>query len=144
MTTLPSEYAIQLAIRSWLSAHRIDTVHVPNGMAVAGNSRQRSAHIAKMKRAGMLSGFPDLILFPRHLPGSIAFFEVKAEGGRTTPAQEACIVWLESLSHKVAVVRSIEDARCALEAWGWLPSDPDVAIIGDVTARVLSNLERAA
>lgn len=119
MTTLPSEYAIQLAIRSWLSAHRIDTVHVPNGMAVAGNSRQRSAHIAKMKRAGMLSGFPDLILFPRHLPGSIAFFEVKAEGGRTTPAQDACIDWLAGLGHKVAVIRSVDDMAEALREWGW-------------------------
>jgi hypothetical protein len=116
-----SESAIQTQIRSYLDALSIDAVHVPNGSVLAGDGRARAIQSNALKKAGVLPGFADLILFDRRVR-RVGFLEVKAAKGRVSPAQEqfgklATGVW----GLPYAVVRSVEDTQSVLNEWGWRP-----------------------
>jgi hypothetical protein len=71
-----SEAAIQSQVRSYLAALAIDSVHFANGAVLAGDKVARAKQIAKLKKAGMVTGAADLILFDRRVR-RVAFFEVK-------------------------------------------------------------------
>lgn len=71
----------------------------------------------KKKAAGQVTGFPDLLILPFSSVGAF-FLEVKAEGGRLSEAQKEVHAALRVLGYRVAVVRSIEDAREALVEFG--------------------------
>lgn len=114
-----SEAAIQLQVRNYLAALGIDAVHVPNGTVLAGDKAARARQSNALKRAGVLPGFADLILFDRRVR-RVGFMEVKAKKGSISPAQErfadlATNVWCLPY----AVVRSADDAKSALNEWGW-------------------------
>mgnify|MGYP003442690372 CR=1 FL=1 len=70
---------------------------------------------AKRKGMGQVSGFPDILALTEAGP---LFFEVKAEGSYASPAQKAMHGQLAALGYSVAVVRSVEDVREVLAAWG--------------------------
>lgn len=86
--------------------------HSPNESDMAGADR------ARMKAAAMGTkrGWPDLQVCLRY--GTALYFEVKSEGGRVTPDQEAIGAALEELGNHWAVVRSVEDVRDCLDEWG--------------------------
>lgn len=111
------EAGVQRMIRQYLAARGIESVHIPNGAVLAGDARARGMQMNALKRAGLMLGFPDLLLFRKD--GSIAFIEVKSEGGRVSREQKSCHAWLTGLGHKVSVCRSIDDVAETLEAWGW-------------------------
>ena len=83
--------------------------HVPNGelrhRAVAG----------RLAGLGVRAGVPDLAVIHR---GRALFLEVKAPGGRLSPAQRETHAALVAAGAKLAVVRDIEDAIAALAGWG--------------------------
>ena len=113
------ESQVQVQVRSYLAALSIDAIHVPNGSVLAGDGKARAIQSNALKKAGVLPGFADLILFDRRVR-RVGFLEVKAEGGKLSPAQEAFAdlatgVW----SLPYAVVRSVADTRAALNEWGW-------------------------
>lgn len=115
-----SEAAIQSQVRSYLAALSIDSVHFANGVVLAGDKVARAKQISKLKRAGMIAGAPDLILFDRRFVRRVGFFEIKSETGRVSPAQiafgeVATGVW----GLPYAVVRSVAEARESLNEWGW-------------------------
>lgn len=72
---------------------------------------------AKAKSRGVVTGFPDVMCLPG-MEFPAMFFEIKAPGGYPTPAQREVHARLTALGYRVAVVRSIEDAREALFQWG--------------------------
>lgn len=113
------ESALQRSIRKYLAANGIDSVAVPNGAHLAGDKMARMRQMAAMKADGLRPGFPDLLLYPRRI-ACVGHFEIKTEGGKLSPAQVDCIAWLQGRGHRVAVIRSIDDARDTLIAWGWL------------------------
>ena len=113
------ESALQRSIRSYLARVGIDSVAVPNGAHLAGDRQARIRQMAAMKADGLRVGFPDLLLYPRRIT-AIGHFEIKTEGGKLSPAQTDCIAWLQGIGHRVAVVRSIDDARDTLTEWGWI------------------------
>lgn len=113
------ESAIQSQVRSYLAALGIDSVHFANGAVLAGDRVARAKQVAKLKKAGMVAGAADLILFDRRVR-RVGFIEVKAAAGRVSPAQEtfaqlATGVW----GWPYAVVRSVDDAKAVLHEWGW-------------------------
>jgi len=112
------ESAIQRAVRKYLLLHKIDSVAVPNGAHLAGDKVARIRQMAAMKADGLRPGFPDLLLYPRHL-ASIGHVEIKTEGGKLSDAQADCHAWLAGMGHRVAVVRSVEDMADTLVEWGW-------------------------
>lgn len=115
-----SESAIQSQIRGYLAMVGIDALHFANGAVLAGDRIARAKQIAKLKRAGMVNGAADLILFDRRFVRRVAFVEVKAEGGRQSPAQKdfedhAVCCW----GIPYAICRSVEDVIATLAEWGW-------------------------
>lgn len=107
-----SESAIQQAIKQRLIFHGVVAVHVPNAgkrSFVAG---------AKLKREGMMTGFPDLLCIGDG--GRIAFLEVKTATGRLSDAQRDCHDMLTRKGCNVAVVRSQDEAVEVCRAWGLL------------------------
>jgi hypothetical protein len=114
-----SEAQIQSQIRSYLSALGIDSVHFANGAVLAGDKIARAKQINKLKRAGMVPGASDLILFDRRVR-RVGFLEVKKPGSYQSPGQKdfeqlAVGVW----GWPYAVVRSQEDTQAVLHEWGW-------------------------
>lgn len=115
------ESAIQSQIRSYLAALSIDSVHFANGAVLAGDKVARAKQIAKLKKAGMVAGAADLILFDRRCR-RVGFLEVKRPGEYQSPNQKAFAelatgVW----NWPYAVVRSVEDTQAVLHEWGWRP-----------------------
>ena len=114
-----SEAQIQQQVRSYLAALSIDAIHVPNGAVLAGDGKQRAMQMNALKKAGVLPGMADLILFDRRAR-RVGFMEVKSEGGTISPAQDAFADLAEKVWHlPYAVVRSTEDTAQALHQWGW-------------------------
>jgi hypothetical protein len=87
--------------------------HSPNELGLSGQDAARQ--VAKHKHLGMVPGFPDLVAFTFHGP---LFFEIKAAASKPTAPQESVHADLRRLNYRVAVVRSIDDVRAALAAWG--------------------------
>ena len=92
--------------------------HSPNEVGMSGDEIARQ--IAKHKHNGMVSGFPDLVLICN---AGVAFFEVKTAKGVTSEAQRTVHADLSRMGHRIAVVRSIDDVRAALDAWGIWTND---------------------
>jgi hypothetical protein len=120
MTTAKlSEAQVQQQVRSYLAALAIDAVHVPNGSVLAGDAKARAIQSNALKKAGVMNGFPDLILFDRRAR-RVAFLEVKSSTGSLQPSQKhfaehIAPVW----QWPYAVVRSVDDTQAALSEWGW-------------------------
>ena len=74
-------------------------------------------HAVKNKESGVVTGFPDLVVLPYANVGA-CFFEVKAKGNYANEEQKKVHEQLRALGYRVAVVRSIDDARAALREWG--------------------------
>lgn len=111
------EGPIHRAIVSWLRVVLPEAVTATVKNEVNKRGRSIAIEIAKAKANGVLPGFPDVICLPAAgLPAM--FFEVKAPGGYPSKAQREVHARLSALGYRVAVVRSIDDTRAALAAWG--------------------------
>ena len=112
-----SEAQIQRAIVAYLR-HVLPgaiVTHVPNEGVRGGHAGYLDG--ARAKAMGQTAGFPDILILPFAHIGP-AFLEVKTATGRTSTAQKIMHERLEVLGYRVAVVRSIDDARKALKSWG--------------------------
>lgn len=111
------EAPIQRAIVDWLRLVMPDAIihHSKNEINKRGTAIARE--LAKAKRQGVVTGFPDLIVLPYSHVGAV-FFEVKAPGRNATEIQKETHEKLRKLGYRVAVVRSIDDARDRLQEWG--------------------------
>ncbi len=70
----------------------------------------------KLKEMGLLAGMPDLIVL---LPSArVVWFEVKNDTGTATRTQQHMWQRLRILGHDCAMVRSVDEVRNALKAWG--------------------------
>ena len=114
---LPTERQTQRAILrmvEWCFPNVL-LVHVPNGAHLAGSA-------GPLLGDGMRPGFPDLIAI---WPGGVAFMEVKRPqgprgggGGVISPDQQDMIARLRDMKHRVAIVRSQEEAHLFLKSCG--------------------------
>lgn len=110
------EGPIHRAILSWLRVVLPEAIifHAANESRRPG----RAGHVERAMNAanGVLPGVPDIIGLTFTGP---FFMEVKAPGGSLSPAQRDFRDRLAVLGYeRWAVVRSIDDARDALAAWG--------------------------
>ena len=111
-----AEGPIHRAILSWLRVVLPEAIifHAANESRRPG----RAGHVERALNAanGVLPGVPDIIGLTFTGP---FFMEVKAPGGVLSPAQKAFRDRLAVLGYgRWAVVRSIDDAKDALAAWG--------------------------
>ena len=86
----PDEHAEQVAFVLWLRAKGIRHNATPNGGHRAAKTAKR------LKAEGVVSGFPDITIWPEHGAGRpILYIEMKrGRGGRPTPEQ---LEWLSYL-----------------------------------------------
>jgi len=106
-------------LESQLQKHIVDYLRaiLPQSIVAAiPNGSQRTATGRPANAVpGFTSGLPDLmVLIPQ---GRVVFFEVKAPKGRVSDAQLDIHLRMHGLNHEVAIVRSIDDVKNALEAW---------------------------
>jgi hypothetical protein len=114
-----SEAAIQGQVRSYLAALGIDAIHAANGSVLAGDAKARAIQSNALKKAGVLPGFPDLILFDRKVR-RVGFMELKSAKGKLTPSQEKFEQeFVPMWGWPYAVVRSVDEAQMAISEWGW-------------------------
>lgn len=113
--SLPTESQEQAAVVSWfdlqhprLSPHLFA---VPNGAWLAGSNRQRAALVNKMKKEGMRSGVPDLILaLPRGGYHGL-FIEMKRlKGGTISEPQKKYMETLNEHGYLAVVCRGSDSA----------------------------------
>lgn len=71
----------------------------------------------KNKALGILAGMPDLILYQRSGPFSALCVEIKAPGGRLSPAQVAIHDKLAKQGFLVVVIRSAESFKSFVNAY---------------------------
>ena len=109
-----TEEQIHMAVVQYLN------VVLPDGSVVHHSPNQMKAKIgwhAKLKKLGMLKGFPDLMImapseayiFPEM--AAPIFFEIKSATGRLSEAQRGTLNALQGCDAYTAVVRSVEDAE---------------------------------
>jgi hypothetical protein len=113
------EAAIVNSIRQWLQ------LAVPGAVCWASQNevpfrtsdpRAGFAMMAARRAAGMVKGAPDLTVACPN--GVTIYLEVKAPRGVIQPAQVEFHERLRRIGHRVAVVRSIDDARAVFKAAG--------------------------
>lgn len=109
------ELKVQISIIKWLRAVMPGVIvqHCVNEHGKRGKAGMIAA--MRNKSAGMMPGFPDLIVLPYATTGPF-FLEVKAAKGRVSPTQTHVHDLLRNRGYKVAVVRSVEDTREFLQA----------------------------
>jgi hypothetical protein len=107
--THPSETEEQEGFVNWFRAKFSGVLifAIPNG-------GHRSISTAKrLKAEGVVPGIPDL-----HVPAWRLWIEMKrVKGGKLSAEQEAMILHLEGLGHKVVVGKGAEDASAQIVEW---------------------------
>jgi hypothetical protein len=108
------EQAIQRAVFQHLRARGAPGMFafaVPNG----GYRRPIEAKI--LQGLGVVAGTPDIFIVHN---GRVFAIELKAEGGRATDKQLACIAALREAGAFTCIAEGLDRALACLEAWGCL------------------------
>lgn len=113
------ERPIQRAAIRMFAVHRCYAVHVPNGSHLAGSAVARMKQVAALKKDGMSTGFPDLIVIDQTAP-RMGLVECKREGlARLDPDQ---VTWrddLRAIGIPWGLANSLECPARILREWGW-------------------------
>ena len=87
---------------------------------VASGEKRDVVTAARLKRMGVVSGFPDLIFFG--INGRVCAVELKAEGGRLSEAQAIVKRHLEAGGHGYLVSSDYREVIETLKGWGVVQS----------------------
>jgi hypothetical protein len=108
----PSEYQLHCAVadtvRRWIMPGWIFT-HIASG------ERRDMVTAARLKRMGVMPGWPDLLFFG---PGRVCWIELKAKGGRLSEAQAAVASHPVAAGHGYLCSDSFDDIIVTLKDWG--------------------------
>jgi hypothetical protein len=111
----PSEYQLHCmvadTVRRWRSPGWIFT-HIASG------EKRDQVTAARLKRMGVVGGFPDLMFFG--IGGEVCAVELKAKGGRLSEAQAAVRHHLEQAGHGYLVSSDYREIVETLKSWGVL------------------------
>lgn len=86
--------------------------HSPNELDMAGPSAARQ--VAKARKLGTKAGWPDIEIIWQ---GQFYGLEIKAPGGRQSPAQKDIERAIKQSGGHYAVVRSVDEASKILQSW---------------------------
>src|SRR5215831_19019122 len=78
---------------------------------------RKPVEAAILKGLGVVAGVPDVIAIHN---GRVFAMEIKAEGGRATDKQLACIAALREAGAFTCIAESLDRALDVLESWGLL------------------------
>ncbi len=110
---MSGEHSIQVAIVGYLDRVLPGSYRA---FAIPNGGRRDKITGAILKREGVKAGVPDIAIVRDG--GSVAFLEVKAPKGSLSTSQKAFRDWCGENSVPFEVVRSIDDVRSTLSAWG--------------------------
>jgi hypothetical protein len=108
------EAAIQRAVFQHIRARATPgtfAFHVPNG------GYRKPIEAALLKGMGVVAGVPDVFIVHN---GRCFALELKAEGGRATDKQLACIAALREAGAFTCIAEGLDRALGCLESWGLL------------------------
>jgi hypothetical protein len=108
------EAAIQRAIVAHYRTRAAPGVFM---FAVPNGGRRAPAEAAILHGLGVTAGVPDLIWIRE---GQVYGLELKAPGGRPSPAQRATMARMERAGAFCAICEGLDRALAVLEAWGLL------------------------
>jgi hypothetical protein len=83
----------------------------------ANGGYRKPVEAAIMKGLGVVAGVPDVIAIHN---GRVFAMEIKAEGGRATDKQLACIAALREAGAFTCIAEGLDRALACLEGWGLL------------------------
>jgi hypothetical protein len=93
--------------------------HIPLG------EYRTKATAARLKRMGVIAGWPDFILMPP--TGLGHFLELKRRGGALSDEQKGFAAWCAAHGVPYAVVKSFDEALTQLKAWGAVRTGVEVS-----------------
>lgn len=95
---------------------------------IASGEFRTKATAGRLKRMGVVAGFPDfLLLAPRARRSLAHFLEIKRKGGRLTPAQAEFAGYCIWNGYPYACCEGFKEALDQLKAWGVVRSNVRVA-----------------
>ncbi len=113
----PLETKEQQALVDTLRIYGVECFSVPNGAIIGG--RNRFAQLKKLKREGMLSGAPDLVLMDRLPDGRPIAVELKRQKGSVvSDAQRVVLLQLVACGWAVVLAKGASDALGQLKKLG--------------------------
>lgn len=115
-----SEHDEQVLIVEYLQRFYPDALFwsTPNGAHLAGNIRQRSAKMNKLKREGFLPGVSDLIIFEARGGYSALFLEMKrTDGGKPSENQLWFIREIEKRGGYGIVAQGFDEAKEVIDLY---------------------------
>lgn len=123
-TLKASEYAEQCAVVQWWSiackrygVPEFSLFAVVNANALASKADNRFALFAKLKREGLRSGIPDLVLaVPRTIAPGL-YIEMKVKGNTTSDSQDEVITYLRKVGYIVEVCYGATEAMEAIRRY---------------------------
>jgi hypothetical protein len=108
----PTEFQLHCAVadvvRRWIMPGWVYT-HIASG------ERRDMVTAARLKRMGVMPGFPDLLFIG---PGRVCWIELKAKRGRLSEAQAAVASHLVAAGHGYLCSDSFDDIIATLKDWG--------------------------
>lgn len=105
------EQVLQIDLLRWLQYVLPDDVVV---FAIPNGGYRKPAEAAILRGLGVVPGIPDLCVCHE---GRARFIELKALGGRLSPAQREVHERLRRAGFEVEIAHSIEDVATLLDQW---------------------------
>lgn len=130
-TTHATEYQEQVALFEWAAWNEARLPELALLFAIPNGEKRDAVTGARLKRAGVKAGVPDLLLPVASKGYHGLWIELKTPVGRTSPAQERWITTLVEQGYDVAVARSWRAAAWLL--CKYLCVDPAVYGVGAET-----------
>lgn len=101
----PLEEAVQSALFDWLNCTKYNGLNVgayafavPNGAYLFGTAGQRSAQMARLKRQGLKTGVPDVVIAIPIAPYHGLYVELKREREARPKTSDEQQTWLAKLA----------------------------------------------
>ena len=121
----------QAVICSWCWQNGLVPVAVPNGfnlnssigllrmygLSASAIKTKNAIQIAKLKKEGLHTGFPDLIIFGEHPKQNILFVENKVKNNKPSEIQLLCHKWLRELGYTVEISTDSRDAIAKIKKY---------------------------
>ena len=90
---IPSEHEEQAVVVQYLRLKKIPHYAVPNGSFLAGDKMNRVRQMARLKKEGLQTGVPDLVVL---LPTKALYIEMKRISGSSASSEQK--VWQDILN----------------------------------------------
>ena len=111
-TEIPLESDEHIAVADYLKYLGVLFNHSPN------EGMRKPQYVAKLKRMGMLPGFPDFFIYePRGIYKGLAIEMKRIKGGRITEEQKECLAKLSERGYYATVCRGFDEAKAVIDRY---------------------------